>query len=500
MSLYLEHFGLRELPFRLTAAVDYFFRGTGRGSILDAIRYALSNGEGILAVFGEVGSGKSMMCRRLMVDLADECDLVYVANPSLSGREILYHIAEELGIDVGGERHQIASRLQQHLIDLHASGRRVVVCIDEAQAMPDESLEQIRLLSNLETSREKIVQIVMFGQPELHAKLKQQHMRQLRERITSSFTLQNFAHEEVRAYIDARLRCAGYDQAEQLFMPSAVVVITRISQGILRRVNILCDKSLLAAFADGDKRISARHAEQAARDARYQRMVEHNDSAAPADAAAPPALGRRPDSATMIAAALVVLACIVTIVQFWPRPAPSAPVAAAAISAPPAAPSATPSAAAVANLPAAAPVAAVSASSQSKDRQQLPRVELINNPNWNNYPIGSYLRQQLNVTETMLDLLDDANLYTARIMTAPRNHAIDIERYLRDLARHYAVHKIMVYPSHSEGQDNFVVTYGQFASEFEAEFFIQELPSFFRSGRPFVQALSVSQLESASHW
>ena len=478
MSLYLEHFGLRELPFRITAAVDYFFRGTARGSILDALKYALNNGEGILAVFGEVGSGKSMMCRRLMVDLADDCELVYVANPSLSGREILYHIAEELDIDVGGERHHIASRLQQHLIELHATGRRVVVCIDEAQAMPDESLEQIRLLSNLETSREKVVQIVMFGQPELHAKLKQQHMRQLRERITSSFTLQNFASEEVRAYIDARLRCAGYARVEQLFMSGAIAVIGRTSQGILRRINILCDKSLLAAFADGDKFVCVRHAEQAVRDARYQRMVQQHAGVAA------PAVASRPDTATVVAATLVVLACAATIVQFWPRASAPAAAAAAGAAVPAAGENALPAAVASRLAPAA----------------ELPQVELVDNPKWENYPVGSYLRQQLNVTQTLLGLVGDSSLYTARIMTAPRQHAIDIERYLRDLARHYAVRMIMVYPSHSEGQENFVVTYGRFASEFEAEFFIQELPSFFRSGKPFVQALAVSQFESADHW
>ena len=497
MSLYLKHFGLRELPFRLTAATDYFFRGSSRGAILDALRYALNNGEGILAVFGEVGSGKSMMCRRLMVDLADDCELVYVANPSLSGREILYHIAEELGIDVGIERHQLASRLQQHLIDLHATGRRVIVCIDEAQAMPDESLEQIRLLSNLETSREKIVQIVMFGQPELHAKLKQQHMRQLRERLTSSFTLQNFAYDEVRAYIEARLRFAGYADGEELFLPSAVALITRISQGILRRINILCDKSLLAAFADGDRRVSARHAEQAVRDARYQRMLQQHSSTA--ESVQQPV---RPSPGLLAAAVLVMLACVVTIVQFWPRSPAAAGASVQQLNEARPAAAATSPAPVKARPPAASSRAAVmpAAASLVPVPEAPGKIEMVDNPNWQNYPAGSYLRQQLNVTQTLMNALDGLSLYTARLMTVPRQHAVDIERYLRDLARHYALRSIMVYPSHSEGQENFVVTYGQFASEFEAEFFIQELPSLFRSGRPFVQSLSVSQLESADHW
>ncbi len=599
MSLYLEHFGLRELPFRITPAVDYFFRGTARGAILDALKYALGNGEGILAVFGEVGSGKSMLCRRLMADLADSCELVYVANPTLSGREILFHIAEELGLDVGGERHQVASMLQAHLLELHASSRRIIVCIDEAQAMPDESLEQIRLISNLETSKEKIVQIVLFGQPELQAKLKQQHMRQLRERITSTFTLQSFGPDEVRAYIESRLHSGGYERKEPLFAPAAAAAIAKVSQGILRRINILCDKSLLAAFAEGATSIQPRHAAQAARDARYQRMAAGTFAESGWRSSLPP-IPRLQRVSTLVAGVLVVLAFAATGLQFWPAggrgasaavaqsaqpdeatqsEGASTPPAAAAASegatpapdtpaSPPAsAPeneSASPLSAAqpaalqaeqnpeqepaptearpiasaqavaldradasqpAAESPAAAarpieraqpvarnqqagniqpaaspPPAADAASSTASRERTLPRIELVNNPRWHSYPKASYLRQQLNTTQTLLGLLEDPNLYTARILTAPRGRAVDIEKYLRDLARFYAIQRVMIYPSQAEGQDNFVITYGQYRSEFEAELFIQELPSFFRGNRPYVQAMAVSQLESFSHW
>ncbi|MBF2735844.1 MAG: AAA family ATPase, partial [Betaproteobacteria bacterium AqS2] len=276
MSLYLEHFNLRELPFRLTPAVEFFYRGCVRGETLEALKYAIANGEGIISVVGEVGTGKSMLCRVLMNELKDEVELVYIANPSFSDLEIIYHIAEELALDISGNQHQVARDLQGHLLSLHQQGKKVLVCIDEAQAMPDASLEQIRLLSNLETSTDKIVQIVLFGQPELTEKLSQQHLRQLRERITSAFMLRNLDAKEVKEYINHRLIKAGNsevaDEDSQIFTAGAIRQIAKVSQGISRRINILCDKAMLAAFADNSEVVAASHAQQAARDARYRRL------------------------------------------------------------------------------------------------------------------------------------------------------------------------------------------------------------------------------------
>ena len=272
MSLYLEHFNLRELPFRITPAVEFFYRGCVRGETLDALKYAIENGEGIMSVVGEVGTGKSMLCRVLMTELADKARLVYIANPSFSDLEIIYHIAEELGLDISTDRHQVARSLQSRLLELNQAGERVLVCIDEAQAMPDASLEQIRLLSNLETSTEKVVQMVMFGQPELTDKLARNHMRQLRERITSAFSLRNLSASEVHDYIVHRLRKAGSERPDEIFTKQAVSSISKVSQGISRRINILCDKAMLAAFADESDIVTNSHAQQAARDARYRRM------------------------------------------------------------------------------------------------------------------------------------------------------------------------------------------------------------------------------------
>jgi type II secretory pathway predicted ATPase ExeA len=271
MALYLEHFGIREHPFKITPTTEFFYRGGVRGEILDALLYSIQNSEGILKVSGEVGSGKTMLCRTLMENLPPEIEIVYIANPSLSGREILYNICEELRLSVDGDKAGIVRRLQDYLIERHAAGSHIVVCIDEAQAMPDESLEELRLLSNLETGRHKLLQIVLFGQPELDDKLARQQMRQLRERVVADFKLQPLSAHDVRDYISTRLRAAGYN-GPQLFSDRACKLIAKISQGLSRRVNILADKSMLAAFSKNALLVGREHAKIAARDAKFAKM------------------------------------------------------------------------------------------------------------------------------------------------------------------------------------------------------------------------------------
>ena len=191
MALYLEHFGLKEPPFRITPHTDFFFDGADRGATLDALLYATLHEEGIVKVVGEVGSGKTMLCRVLVERLPKSVETIYLANPSLSRDEILHVIAADLQVESRGERVTILLRaLQERLIKLYAAGRRVVVLIDEAHAMPIETLEEIRLLSNLESNRHKLLQIVLFGQPELDEVLATASMRwrrswRLSEMVTS---------------------------------------------------------------------------------------------------------------------------------------------------------------------------------------------------------------------------------------------------------------------------------------------------------------------------
>ena len=269
MSLYLEHFGLREPPFRITPHTDFFFTGANRGPTLDALIYAITQDEGIVKVTGEVGSGKTMLCRMLLERLPDDVESLYLANPSLSRQEILGAIADELGLPVDGKTtHSMIRTLQDALVERYAAGKRVVIMIDEAHAMPAESLEEIRLLSNLESKATKLLQIALFAQPELDERLAANDMRQLRERITQHFNLAPLKGSEVGSYIEFRLRAAGY-HGPNPFTARAVEMIAKISEGLSRRINILADKALLAAYSGGTHQVDAAEIKVAAQDARF---------------------------------------------------------------------------------------------------------------------------------------------------------------------------------------------------------------------------------------
>lgn len=271
VALYLDFFGLREAPFKITPTTEFFYAGGQRGEILHALLYAIDVGEGIMSVTGEVGSGKTMLLRTLIEKLPDNADIIYIANPSLSGREILYNICEELGLQAAENRPDTVRLLQNHLVEQHTRGRRVIAFIDEAQAMPDESLEEIRLLSNFETSRDKLLQIVLFGQPEFEEKLRQQNMRQLRERITVSLKLKPFGSADVREYIATRLRAAGYNGAP-LFSSDACRLIVVVSQGLSRRINVLADKAMLSAYERTSRTVDYADAQRAMKDVNFGKM------------------------------------------------------------------------------------------------------------------------------------------------------------------------------------------------------------------------------------
>jgi type II secretory pathway predicted ATPase ExeA len=268
--MYLSHFGLEEPPFRITPHTEFFFAGANRGATLDALLYAITHDEGIVKVSGEVGSGKTMLCRVLIERLPQSVETIYLANPSLSRDEILHAIADDLHITLPGARTTVLIRtLQDHLIKLYGEGRRVVLLVDEAHAMPLESLEEVRLLSNLESTKHKLLQIVLFGQPELDEHLNLPSMRQLRERITHAFRLEPLVRSDIASYIDFRMRQAGY-KGPTVFSAPALKLIASASEGLTRRINILADKSLLAAFADNSHLVTAKHARAAIRDSEFR--------------------------------------------------------------------------------------------------------------------------------------------------------------------------------------------------------------------------------------
>jgi len=268
--MYHEYFGLNQAPFKITPDTSLFFPGGNRGAVLDALIYAITSGEGIVKVVGEVGSGKTMLCRMLEVELPENVEVVYLANPSLSPDNILHAIAFELkiSVDENEDRLKVMHELQEFLLKKHAENCQVVVFVEEAQSMPIATLEEIRLLSNLETKQNKLLQIVLFGQPELDQTLAKKEIRQLKERITYSFYLNPFKLEEIREYLNARLRACGY-RSDQLFTPSALREVTRFSIGLIRRINILADKSMLSAYAVNTHKVTRKHVKIAARDSEF---------------------------------------------------------------------------------------------------------------------------------------------------------------------------------------------------------------------------------------
>jgi MSHA biogenesis protein MshM len=269
VALYLDHFGLTEPPFRITPHTDFFFDGADRGATLEALVYAILHDEGIVKVSGEVGSGKTMLCRVLMERLPAHVETLYLATPSLARDEILQAIADELDLKLSQQRTSAALReLQEHLIRLYAEGKRVVVLVDEAHAMPEDTLEHVRLLSNLESNRHKLLQLVLFGQPELDETLAKPTLRQLRDRITHSFRTRPLALPEVVRYVSFRMRAAGY-RGPDVFSPRALAAIARASSGLTRRINILADKALLAAFTENTHGVTERHVRAAVKDSAF---------------------------------------------------------------------------------------------------------------------------------------------------------------------------------------------------------------------------------------
>jgi len=270
-AMYLEHFGLKRQPFKITPDTSLFYKGNKRGAALEALKYAIITGEGIIKVVGEVGTGKTMLCRMLEIELPEYVDVVYIANPSLSPENILHVIAFELKLAITNQssKLEVMQLLQNYLLEKHAHNRQVVVFVEEAQSMPLETLEEIRLLSNLETGDHKLLQMVLFGQPELDMKLRDPSIRQLKERITHSFYLDPFPRQDIYDYLNFRMRAVGY-HGPDIFSERVASSIEKQSRGLTRRINILADKALLAAFSEGGHGISARHIKIAAKDSEFR--------------------------------------------------------------------------------------------------------------------------------------------------------------------------------------------------------------------------------------
>lgn len=266
--MYCTFFGFRFPPFRITPYADIFFEGARRGAIVEALLYGVAQADGILKVTGETGTGKTMLCRVLQARLPAGMQSVYLANPDMSPRQAMHAIVQALGLTADPTQDPTAV-LHAHLRRCLAQETQVVILVEEAQRMPVRTLDAIRLLANLEAGPRKVLQIVLIGQPELDDLLRQHEIRQLRDRIVHSIVLEPLSPDEVSEYIAFRVRSAGHPAA-QLFSTPAARHIARASGGLARRVNVLADKTLLAAFAENTHDIALRHARMATKDSGYE--------------------------------------------------------------------------------------------------------------------------------------------------------------------------------------------------------------------------------------
>ncbi|PVY70312.1 MSHA biogenesis protein MshM [Tamilnaduibacter salinus] len=263
--MYEAHFGLREAPFSLTPNTHYFMRAPSHADALELLLVALREKEGFIKITGEVGTGKTLLCRLLLNEL--DATTAWIPNPSLSPESLYLAVADELGVSVddAANPHRVLKAINERLIECAEAGQQVVLVIDEAQAMSFDTLEALRLLTNLETETARLLQVVLFGQPELDSLLAQSSLRQLRQRITFQYRLRPLDRDATAQYIRHRLAQAGHNGGD-LFDARALKLLTKASGGIPRLLNILAHKSLLSAWGAGQGKVLRQHALQAIRD------------------------------------------------------------------------------------------------------------------------------------------------------------------------------------------------------------------------------------------
>lgn len=276
--MYLEHYGLKALPFTITPDTEFFMNRAGYQDALNVLLVALRSGEGFIKVTGEVGVGKTLLCRKLLNSLKGEYTTAYIYNPYLEPDTLLFAIADELGIEYEAttNRHILQKDITRQLLKNLELGKRVILCLDEVQAMPVRTLETLRLLTNIETEKRKLIQVVLFGQPELDILLEQPSIRQLKQRITFTYELKPLNKPAVKAYIRHRLMIAGY-RGRDLFATSAMEYLYNASGGIPRMINILSHKAMLVAYGQGESSVSAGHVRAAVKDspeAKRPRLVQ----------------------------------------------------------------------------------------------------------------------------------------------------------------------------------------------------------------------------------
>jgi general secretion pathway protein A len=266
-SIYLDYFGLAEAPFSIAPAPHFLYMSQRHQEALAHLLYGMSGDGGFVLLTGEVGAGKTTVCRSLLEQIPESCDVAYVFNPKLTVEELLSTICVEFGIACPPDNTSIKvfiDCINAHLLDAHAHGRHAVLIIDEAQNLSADVLEQMRLLTNLETNERKLLQIILLGQPELAVMLDRPELRQLAQRIVARYHLGPLSKPEVMAYVRHRLNVAGTQKP--LFSPAIMGRLYRLSGGVPRVINVLCDRALLGAYVQGKERVDRMTLVQAARE------------------------------------------------------------------------------------------------------------------------------------------------------------------------------------------------------------------------------------------
>ncbi|PKO54570.1 MAG: general secretion pathway protein [Betaproteobacteria bacterium HGW-Betaproteobacteria-2] len=453
--MYYAHFGLKEPPYKITPNTEFFFSGGNRGAILDALTYAITSGEGIVKVVGEVGSGKTMLCRMLQTLLPEKVESVYLANPSVAPEDVLHAIAFELQLELppDADRLRVMQVLHTYLLDRYAEGRQVVIFVEEAQGMPLATLEEIRLLSNLETRHDKLLQIVLFGQPELDENLNETQIRQLRERITHSFNLGPLVEQDVADYLIFRLRAAGYF-GPHLFSKSAIRMIAKSSEGLVRRINILADKALLAAFSENVYQVTPKHVKAAIRDSEFGAEQLNKG---------------RAQKLYMIAAGILVLGLVLGyLTHLWQsRIAGQAPVAS------------------VEEVQELSPVLAAEAVAQLEPQSTAgyASVEAVSEENTPQTAgvSADILEHRLNVTRQWLNQ-QPASTVSIQLMGSANDD--QLRRQLESLAGQLELDNLYVYRTQVNNAPFLTVLYGGYEDRLAAQEAMRQLPAGLRSYRP----------------
>jgi MSHA biogenesis protein MshM len=265
--MYEQYYGLTENPFSLTPDTDFFYQSFTHQEALNVLLVAIRAGDGFLKVTGEVGTGKTLLCRKLLDVLGDRYNTVYIPNPYMNCNALLEAVMVEMGISHRLEKDNHIACINEYLIESARRSKNTVIILDEAQSLPQESLEAIRLLSNLETEKQKLVQIILFGQPELDSILEQSSIRQLQQRIMHAYHLKPLNQSAIGAYIRHRMRSAGYAGPE-LFDRAAQNLLYKMSRGIPRVINVLCHKAMMQSYASGEFYIRKKQIRSAVQDSK----------------------------------------------------------------------------------------------------------------------------------------------------------------------------------------------------------------------------------------